>query len=154
MTAARHAPAPTEAPRLRLDKWLWAARFYKTRALAAEEVERHRVQVNDAPAKPGKDVRVGDRIELRPTGGPRRVVVVQGLSAIRGPAPVAQQLYAETAESVAERAAWAERRRLAPEPAASIEQGRPTKRDRRDLADWNRWSASLDEAAPDDDARA
>jgi ribosome-associated heat shock protein Hsp15 len=133
-----------DATRVRLDKWLWAARFHKTRGLAADEIERHRVLVNGAPAKPGKEVRVGDRIELRPSGGPRRTVVVVALSSVRGPAPVAQQLYAETHESLAERAAWAERRRLAPEPAASIEQGRPTKRDRRDLADWNRWSASLD----------
>jgi ribosome-associated heat shock protein Hsp15 len=136
--------AANDTPRLRLDKWLWAARFFKTRALAAEEVQRHRVQVNDAPAKPGKEVHVGDRVELRPAGGPRRVVVVQGLSSARGPAPVAQQLYAETPQSLSERAAWLERRRLAPEPAASLEQGRPTKRDRRELAEWNRWSASLD----------
>ena len=67
---------------------------------------------------------------------------------MRGPAPVAQQLYEETAESLAAREALALRRRLAPEPAATIEQGRPTKRDRRQLADWDRWSASI---APDDE---
>jgi ribosome-associated heat shock protein Hsp15 len=146
---AHASPTPDTSSRLRLDKWLWAARFYKTRALAAEEIERHRVLVNEAPAKPAKEVRLGDRIELRPAGGPRRVVQVLGLSAVRGPAPVAQQLYVETAESLLERTAWLERRRLAPEPAASIEQGRPTKRDRRELADWNRWSASLDEPGRD-----
>jgi ribosome-associated heat shock protein Hsp15 len=140
-----HPGIPNPTHRIRLDKWLWAARFMKTRALAADEIERHRVRVNDAACKPGKEVRLGDRVEWRPAGGPRRVVVVMGLGTTRGPAPVAQQLYAETPESLAERAAFAERRRLAPEPADSIEQGRPTKRDRRELADWNRWSASLDD---------
>jgi ribosome-associated heat shock protein Hsp15 len=149
-SSSSRSPSAPEAPRLRLDKWLWAARFHKTRGLAADEIERHRVLVNDAPAKPGKEVRLGDRIELRPAGGPRRVVVVAALSSVRGPAPVAQQLYAETPESLAERNTWLERRRLAPEPAASIEQGRPTKRDRRDLADWNRWSVSLDENSSTD----
>jgi ribosome-associated heat shock protein Hsp15 len=141
-------PNPTH--RIRLDKWLWAARFVKTRALATDEIERHRVLVNDAACKPGKEVRLGDCIEWRPSGGARRVVVVMGLSTTRGPAPVAQQLYAETPASLAERAAFAERRRQAPEPADSIEQGRPTKRDRRDLADWNRWSVSLDPTESDD----
>ena len=74
-----------------------------------------------------------------------RTVVVRGLSAVRGPAPVAQALYEETPASIAAREAAAERRRLAPEPAAAIDQGRPTKRDRRQLADWNRWSARVDD---------
>lgn len=130
--------------RLRLDKWLWAARFYKTRALACDEVERGRVRVNEQVVKPARELKVGDRVELR-QGVVMRTVVVQGLSATRGPAPVAQALYAETPESIAAREAAAERRRLAPEPASAIEQGRPTKRDRRQLADWNRWSASLDD---------
>ncbi len=135
---------------MRLDKWLWAARFFKTRSLAAEAADRERVRVNDAPAKPAKELRVGDRVALKQDGGGLvRTVVVQGLSAIRGPAPVAQALYEETADSVTARAQAAEARRLAPEPAAALTQGRPTKRDRRDIekagAGWQRWSASIDD---------
>lgn len=134
----------TPPERLRLDKWLWAARFYKTRALACDEIDKGRVRVNGAPAKPARELRAGDTVELR-QGAVLRTVQVVALAAVRGPAPVAQALYAETPESIAAREAAAERRRLAPEPAGSIEQGRPTKRDRRRLADWNRWSASLDD---------
>jgi ribosome-associated heat shock protein Hsp15 len=133
--------------RLRLDKWLWAARLYKTRALAADEVERGRVRVNDQPAKPGRELKAGDRIEMR-QDAVVRVLVVQALSAVRGPAPLAQTLYAETPESRLARDAAAERRRLEPEPADAQAQGRPTKRDRRDLADWQRWSASIDDESP------
>jgi ribosome-associated heat shock protein Hsp15 len=128
---------------VRLDKWLWAARFFKTRSLAAEEIARNRVQVNGQPAKASRELRPGDEVALRGGGVPRTVRVL-GVSQVRGPAPVAQQLYEETPESVAEREAFVQRRRLAPEPALSIEQGRPTKRDRRQLADWDRWSASID----------
>jgi len=130
--------------RFRLDKWLWAARFYKTRALAAEEVDRGRVQVNELPAKPGRELRVGDRVALH-QGPVERTVDVLALSTVRGPAPVAQALYRETPESIAERARAAEARKLGTEPADTIEQGRPTKRDRRQLADWQRWSASVDD---------
>lgn len=131
----------SEVSAMRLDKWLWAARFYKTRALAVTEVERHRVQVNGADVKPARDVRVGDRIRLR-QGVVEREVEVQGLSAVRGPAPQAQALYRETDDSVAARERAAEARRLAPEPAETIQQGRPTKQDRRKLAEWERWSAT------------
>ncbi len=127
--------------RLRLDKWLWAARFHKTRALAAEEVDRGRVKVNGQPCKPARELKAGDRVEIR-HAAVWRVVEVLALSAIRGPAPLAQTLYAETPESLAERARAAEARRLAPEPALTLEQGRPTKRQRRD---WQRWSASIDD---------
>ncbi len=134
---------------MRLDKWLWAARFFKTRSLAAEAVDRERVRVNDAPAKPAKELRVGDRVALKQNGGLVRIVVVQGLSPFRGPAVVAQTLYAETADSLAAREQAAEARRLAPEPAAALTQGRPTKRERRDIdkagSGWQRWSASLDD---------
>ena len=140
----RDAPPSDTTSRLRLDKWLWAARFYKTRALAAEEIGRGRVLLNGAPAKAGRELHAGDRLTLR-QGGVERVVDVLQLSAVRGPAPVAQALYAETPESVAARLQAAEQRRLAAEPASSIEQGRPTKRDRRRLADWDRWSASIDD---------
>lgn len=137
-----HDPAAQGA--LRLDKWLWAARFYKTRSLAADEIDKGRVRVNQHGAKPARELRVGDLVELR-QGSTQRTVRVLALSAVRGPAPVAQALYSETPESLAARAAAEQARRLAPEPAHAQEQGRPTKRDRRQLADWNRWSASLDE---------
>ncbi len=129
---------------MRLDKWLWAARLYKTRALAAEEVDRGRVRVNEALAKPSRELKPGDLLELR-QGPVLRIVQVLALSHVRGPAPVAQALYAETPESITTRLAAAEARRLAAEPAGAIEQGRPTKRDRRRLADWQRWSASADD---------
>lgn len=130
---------------LRIDKWLWAARFYKTRSLASEEIGKNRVQVNGQDAKPSKEVKVGDTVCLR-QGAVARTVVVQGLSGVRGPAPVAQLLYTETPESLAARQKAAEHNRLAREPALSIEQGRPTKRDRRQIEKtWdNRWSAGID----------
>jgi ribosome-associated heat shock protein Hsp15 len=136
--------------RLRIDKWLWAARFFKTRSLAADEIGRNRVQVNGDIAKASREVKAGDMVTLR-LGAATREVRVRGVSGQRGPAPVAQQLYEETPESLAAQAAAREQRRLGAEPALSIEQGRPTKRDRRELegvrrADWdNRWSASLDD---------
>lgn len=129
---------------MRLDKWLWAARLYKTRSLAADEVSMGRVSVNGQPAKPARDLRAGDLLQLR-QGPVQRTLEVRGVSAQRGPAPVAQLLYAETADSLAARAAVAERRRLGVEPADSLAEGRPTKRDRRQLAEWNRWSASSDD---------
>lgn len=139
--------------RLRIDKWLWAARFFKTRSLAADEIGKHRVQVNGDVAKASREVKPGDTVTIR-LGPITRVVRVLGISGQRGPAPIAQQLYEETPESLAAQAAAREQRRLGSEPALSIEQGRPTKRDRRDLdtarrGNWdNRWSASLD---PDDE---
>jgi len=115
---------------MRLDKWLWAARFFKTRSLASQEITKGRVQVNQQLAKPARDIRPGDTVWIK-RGDTAITVVIQALSAIRGPAPAAQQLYAETPESIAKREKAAEMRRLAPEPARQIEQGRPTKRDRR-----------------------
>jgi ribosome-associated heat shock protein Hsp15 len=134
--------------RLRLDKWLWAARFYKTRTLATDEVHRGRVQVNGQDTKPARDLKVGDLVAMR-QGAIARTVMVRALSESRGPAPIAQTLYEETAESVKARAVAAEQRRIAPEPALAHEHGRPTKRERRTLdeanASWgDRWSASID----------
>jgi ribosome-associated heat shock protein Hsp15 len=129
---------------MRLDKWLWAARLYKTRALAAEEVSLGRVAVNGQPAKPARELKPGDTLTLR-QGPVQRELRVLALSAVRGPAPVAQALYAETPESVAAREAAAARRRMGVEPADTLANGRPTKRDRRQIADWNRWSASSDD---------
>ena len=88
--------------KLRIDKWLWAARFYKTRSLAVEEIGRGRVQVNGQDAKPSREVKSGDTVALQ-QGPVRRTVVVRGISGMRGPAPVAQALYEETAYSVVER---------------------------------------------------
>jgi len=129
--------------RFRLDKWLWAARFYKTRGLAAEDIAKGRISINDQVAKAGRELREGDIVELR-QGGAARTLVVRGLSRMRGPAPTAQALYEETPESIEQRLARAAERKLTPEPALAIEQGRPTKRDRRKLADWDRWSASAE----------
>ena len=117
--------------RLRIDKWLWAARFYKTRTLASEEVDKGRVQLNGVAVKPAREVKVGDRVLLR-SGALHRTVLVLGVSDQRGPAPQAALLFAETPESIRQRLAAAEQRRLAPEPALSLVQGRPTKRERRD----------------------
>ncbi|TDP79395.1 heat shock protein Hsp15 [Aquabacterium commune] len=148
MTADDDRPLPGLTERLRLDKWLWAARFYKTRSLAAEDIDKGRVQVNDQVAKASRELKAGDVLCVRQGSGQAvvvRTVVVQALSTVRGPAPQAQRLYTETPESTAARAEAAERRRMSSEPADAIAHGRPTKRDRRLLADWDRWSASLDE---------
>ncbi len=134
--------------KLRIDKWLWAARFYKTRSLATDEINKGRIAVNDQVVKPAREVKVGDSVAMR-REGQVRTVLVQALSDVRGPAPKAQLLYAETPDSMQAREAHAQQRRFAREPAQSIEHGRPTKRDRRDLQEaqhgWNdRWSASLE----------
>jgi ribosome-associated heat shock protein Hsp15 len=135
--------------RLRLDKWLWAARLYKTRGLAADEADRGRVRVNGQSAKPARELKVGDRVEVRDQAL-WRALVVQALSSVRGPAPLARTLYEETADSLQTRQQAAAVRRLAAEPALSIEQGRPTKRDRREIersqVQWQRWSASVDDS--------
>ncbi len=140
--------------KVRLDKWLWAARFYKTRSLSSEAIDKGHVRLNGLPVKPSRDVKPGDTLELR-IGPDTRTLVVKGLSGVRGPAPVAALLYEETAASLLQRSQAAEQRRLAPEPAHSQPMGRPTKRDRRQIEDlrdapprgeWNqRWSASLDD---------
>jgi ribosome-associated heat shock protein Hsp15 len=135
--------------KLRIDKWLWAARFYKTRSLASDEITRGRVEVNGLEVKPAREVKVGDTVAVR-RDALVRTVVVKGLSALRGPAPAAQQLYEETPASLQAREQAALQRAIAPEPAHSIAHGRPTKRGRRDLDEaqrgWgDRWSASVDE---------
>ncbi|MEM5364601.1 RNA-binding S4 domain-containing protein [Paraburkholderia azotifigens] len=115
--------------RLRIDKWLWAARFFKTRSLAADAVEKGRVRIGGATVKPAKEVRVGDLVEI----DIERIVwqvEVLGVCDVRGPASVAQTLYAETEEGRLKRQQENERRKTYREPAASMH-GRPTKRDRR-----------------------
>jgi ribosome-associated heat shock protein Hsp15 len=134
----------TDEGRIRIDKWLWAARFYKTRGLAADEIAKGRVSINGQAVKASREPKVGDLVRLR-QGVVQRTVTVLALSAVRGPALQAQGLYEETADSVSARLKAVESRRLGAEPADAIEQGRPTKRDRRVLADWQRWSATADD---------
>ena len=117
---------------MRVDKWLWAARFFKTRSLAQAAVESGRVLLNGERVKPSKEVRAADRVNVRNADTVREVTVT-ALSDQRGSAPEAARLYAESDESRLKRAAQAENRRLAAEPAQDLH-GRPTKRDRRTLA--------------------
>ena len=115
--------------RIRIDKWLWAARFFKTRSLASAAVDGGKVLLNDIRVKPAKEIKTGDMLNIS-VGQMRWVVVVRGLAEKRGPACVAQQLYEETEASCAAREALRDQARLSSEPGATI-RGRPTKRDRR-----------------------
>ena len=115
--------------RVRIDKWLWAARFYKTRALAVKNCELGRVEMAGQEVKPAREVKVGDRLRVRTEGGDFEVDVV-GLSEMRGPASVAQALYRETDASKAERLKLAEERK-AMQQYAPLPERRPSKRDRR-----------------------
>jgi ribosome-associated heat shock protein Hsp15 len=117
---------------MRIDKWLWAARFYKTRSLASDAVDGGHVEVNGDRAKPSKQLREGDTLRIRLNQN-THVVIVRGMSERRGPASEARLLYEETEESRVERERLAEQRRLAPPPLYE-DGGRPTKRDRRDMA--------------------
>lgn len=115
--------------RVRIDKWLWAARFFKTRSLATEAVDGGKVDVNGARVKPAKLVGVGDEVRVR-VGAQLFVVRVTDTAERRGSATVAAMLYQETEESAAARARDAEQRRLG---AVAFDEGRPDKRDRRDI---------------------
>jgi ribosome-associated heat shock protein Hsp15 len=136
----------------RIDKFLWAARFYKTRSLATDAIGKGRVKINGQLVKAAREVRAGDSVAMHRDGLTCTVLVLQ-VSDQRGPAPQAQTLFAETPESLAALQAAKDQRRLQPEPALSITQGRPTKRQRRDLdgaqhsnSGWgDRWSASVDD---------
>ncbi|QAU33411.1 S4 domain-containing protein [Janthinobacterium sp. 17J80-10] len=123
----------TGSAAVRIDKWLWAARFFKTRSLATDAVDGGKVRLNGERIKPARSVKPGDTLAID-NGATEWEVVVRGLSETRGPAAVAQTLYEETAESIAKRQQSAETRRLFQEPGAAI-RGRPTKRDRRKLDD-------------------
>ncbi|ALQ49908.1 RNA-binding S4 domain-containing protein [Nitrosomonas ureae] len=123
----------------RIDKWLFAARFFKTRALAAEAIDRGRVAINDQKIKPAKTVAVGDRVEIR-INNYQYTIEVLGLSNKRGSAPQAQQLYRETEESREQRALLAARLKAQPQPFFT--KGRPTKRDRREI---ERFTLNTDE---------
>ncbi len=118
--------------RVRIDKWLWAARFYKSRSLAAAAVSGGLARLNGTRVKPSKEVAAGDELELT-IGQTRRVVIVRGLSERRGPAKEAVKLYEETPASVAARELAAEQRRLQSPPPGADLGVRPTKRDRRRL---------------------
>lgn len=117
---------------VRIDKWLWAVRFFKTRALATEAVSGGRVHVNGSRVKPAKDVRAGDKVEIR-IGVTEWTVVVTALADKRGPAKVAQTLYAETDESREARERQALERKAAPPPLGAELGARPTKQARRRL---------------------
>ncbi len=117
------------ADKLRIDKWLWAARFFKTRSLAVDAVESGKVTMNEVRIKPAKTVGAGDMLVIR-LGQYHFEIEVLGISNRRGPAPEAQKLYRETDESRARRAVIAEQNKALPLPTFK---GRPTKRDRRDI---------------------
>lgn len=121
--------------RQRLDKWLWAARFHKTRSLAAEAIAAGRVRWNGQAVKPAREIQPGDELEIT-IGELRWVVVVKGLNSQRRPAPEARELYEETAESQATRERQAELRRLAPVPGSGLK-GRPTKKAGRLIRGFN-----------------
>ena len=121
----------SETGHVRLDKWLWAARFYKTRSLATAAVSAGEVRVARERVKPARDVKAGDELQIR-RGADVMDVVVRALSSVRGPASVAQGLYEETEESRQRRVGATERRALVRDPALDIK-GRPTKRDARVL---------------------
>jgi ribosome-associated heat shock protein Hsp15 len=116
---------------VRIDKWLWAARFFKTRSLASDAVDRGRVKIAGEPVKPARAVKLNDKIFVD-NGSDRWEVVVLAISGVRGSATVARTLYRETEESIVRRERDQEARRLFPEPSSTIK-GRPTKRDRRAL---------------------
>mgnify|MGYP001201273331 FL=1 len=129
MSGAKEAPN-----RLRLDKWLWAARFFKTRSLAADAIDGGKVRLNGHPVKPAREVKAGDTLELT-IGEARWTVLVRAINAYRLPAPEARLLYEETEASRLAREQAAEVRVLAPAPGADLK-GRPTKRDRRKIGQF------------------
>lgn len=122
-------------PGLRVDKWLWAARFFKTRSLATEAIHAGHIRLNGNPLKPARELRPGDTLEIA-LGHVRWTIVVRALNEQRRPASEAQQLYEETAESLARREAVRENQRLAPTPGSDL-RGRPTKKARRQIRGFN-----------------
>ncbi len=130
-------PAPdNEAPaRQRIDKWLWAARFFKTRGLATEAIHAGHIRLNGSAVKPAREVRPGDTLDIA-TGNVRWAIVVRGVNEQRRPASEAQQLYEESAESKVRRETLKENFRLAPVPGSDL-RGRPTKKARRQIRGFN-----------------
>ena len=121
--------------RMRIDKWLWAARFFKTRSLATAAISAGHVKLNGHTVKPARELRCADTLEIA-VGNTVWTVLVRGLNELRRPAPEAQRLYEETAESSARRAAEKEAHRLAPAPGSDL-RGRPTKKARRQIRGFN-----------------
>ncbi|MDI3515015.1 MAG: RNA-binding S4 domain-containing protein [Gammaproteobacteria bacterium] len=121
--------SPADAARTRLDKWLWAARFFKHRSAATEAVDGGKIKLNGVAVKPARDVKVGDRLDIT-IGEDTRTVIVRAIADKRGSATVAQTLYEETAESIEARERAHDLRKFAAAPGADLH-GRPTKRDRR-----------------------
>jgi ribosome-associated heat shock protein Hsp15 len=122
-----------ESDRVRIDKWLWAARFFKTRSLATEAIAGGKVEVNGEHAKPAKAIKPGDQIRLR-LGPYEHILMVRALAERRGSATIAQGLYEETAESKQAREKLSAQLKMAPAAFVFEEKGRPTKKDRRDLS--------------------
>ncbi len=120
---------------IRVDKWLWAARFFKTRSLAAAAIAGHKIKCNGEAVKPARPLRIGDTLEIM-TGDTRVVLTVRNMNEQRRPAAEARLLYEETADSIAERQRLTELRRLAPTPGAELK-GRPTKRAGRQIRSFN-----------------
>lgn len=123
------------ASRMRIDKWLWVARFFKTRSLATDAITGGKIKVNGVQVKPAKEITIGDCLDIS-IQEQHWTLIVAGLNTQRRPAPEARLLYEETAESIELREKVAELRRLAPTPGADIK-GRPTKRDRRHIKRFN-----------------
>ena len=126
----KHTDNQTGQDKARIDKWLWAARFFKTRSLAVAALETGKVLVNGVRVKPAKALNPGDTLSIR-LGPYQHVIEVLALSGKRGPASEAQKLYRETEESIAKRAALAQE--LKAQQQYSVLKGRPTKKDRRDI---------------------
>lgn len=125
----------TQLESVRIDKWLWAARFFKTRSLAQDAIELGRVRMHGERVKASREVQPGDLLQIT-RGEEHFEVYVENLSQVRGPAKEAQKLYRETDESQVLRERAAALRRIAKEPAAAIPKGRPTKRDARKLREF------------------
>ena len=134
------APSDTPLQQVRVDLWLWAARFFKTRTLAKQAIEAGKVEINGATCKPSRVVHVGDRLSIS-RGDERFEIETLGVSEQRGPAPIAQQLYRESEESIARRAAEREQRRLA-NAGFQPPKSKPDKRARRLLQALGDFDAS------------
>ena len=133
--------APEDNTRVRLDKWLWAARFYKTRSLAIESINAGHIELNGDRAKPAKSVKAGDEVRVRKPPY-EYTVIVNVISEKRGSATIARELFTETAESIVAREKLQAELRDMPAP---IFKGRPTKRDRRTLETWQRAASLTDD---------
>ena len=132
----KDTPQTSELTKVRADKWLWAARFFKTRTLAKEAIESGKVQMNGSKIKVSKELQVGDMLSIRQGHATRleeKIVVIKALSENRGNATIAQTLYEETAESLANRAFMAEQRKL---DNLARPDTKPSKKDRRALQKW------------------